>query len=602
MAEAGYVEIVSALEARIAEQDLQINELKKELEETKLQLLEQAFTHEVHSPQPPQIPEGSKPEIEIPKAGHGRAFMTKSVKFFAKIVGGVATIEFPKGAQKQDSEAEAPSLLREMTKNSFLTHQFKELDQAKQQKQDLENEIQNHAEKIRQQSEVQVKALQDSYAPLLEKEQATISDLIKSIGKELDGAIICENDSERAYIVDHFDQNTLQISLQQVLDKNGIALKEPKAIQREFQSLGPVHAMHRSEIDQFMQTLQDKMITVQYQIVEIDGEEKMCCPIYITPNFISLQDYEIRFNKNEEKITDIVNKEDGNVKFEAIHVSEECGLVRDTIVEVFTAEMNPHILNIIHLHIDDMKEEIPVEAVYIMDSQSADDYGDWIRDARGIDLRYKILVRSGKIEAVLYNTGQTTEKLHFIERRLKVGDYVQIHENAVAQVTLIPYGLLARDWTAKNAELPDIFNHLSPSSYCMKRHVEDTPGYINVKLILENGDTVENQREMSYPICQCGELGDFEKIQLMSLFEFIESKKKGNIEETLRTLQGMTEDYRHSRYTDKREFLDQISKLTQKAREGLANDEGLRPLWGELIQNADRIVRTLATEIRFGAF
>lgn len=150
--------------------------------------------------------------------------------------------------------------------------------------------------------------------------------------------------------------------------------------------------------------------------------------------------------------------------------------------------------------------------------------------------------------------------------------------------------------------MPDVFSKLSPHSYCLKRHIEDLPGYINVKLILENGDIVQHQREMSYPVCQCEELGEFEKIQIESLFSYLESQKKNNLDDTLRSLQGAIEDYRHSRYSDKREFFEEISLLSKNAREGLASNEELRQTWGPVVQDADRIVRSLATEIRFGAY
>lgn len=263
-----------------------------------------------------------------------------------------------------------------MTKNTFLTHQFSELDKLKEHKEGLENDIRIHCDEIQKEANLKAQAIRDSYEPLLQKELNEINKLITSIGKELDGAIICENLSERAYFVEGFNQDTLEVFLQQLSDKNGLSLKEPKSVTRKFESLSSVHALHRNEIDQFMKSLADKKITIQYQLVEIEDNEKLCCPVHIGPRGISLQDYEIKYDRGQAIISDIFSKEDGNVKFDAIQISEECGLIRESIVEVFTAEVNPHILNILHLHINDMKIEIPVEAVYIMDSQSADDYSD----------------------------------------------------------------------------------------------------------------------------------------------------------------------------------------------------------------------------------
>jgi hypothetical protein len=67
----------------------------------------------------------------------------------------------------------------------------------------------------------------------------------------------------------------------------------------------------------------------------------------------------------------------------------------ESIVEVFTEMVNENVINICHIHLDDMSDEVPFEVVYILDHQTWEDYKDFNVDARGVPLRYKIIVKSG---------------------------------------------------------------------------------------------------------------------------------------------------------------------------------------------------------------
>jgi len=95
--------------------------------------------------------------------------------------------------------------------------------------------------------------------------------------------------------------------------------------------------------------------------------------------------------------------------------------VAHSVVEVFTNEVSNNVLNIMHIHVEDMSEEIPVDIVYILPEQTWEEYKDFTTDHLGRDLRYKIIVRDSMINAILVNTGASIEEVFFIEKRFKEG-------------------------------------------------------------------------------------------------------------------------------------------------------------------------------------
>lgn len=102
--ESVYVEIISALESRLNAQEKEISDLKEALERARVNIIEQAFSNTAEKAQESQPTEESRsdlPQINFTRQVSG-AFMSNSVKFFAKIVGGVATIEFPKGGNTHE--------------------------------------------------------------------------------------------------------------------------------------------------------------------------------------------------------------------------------------------------------------------------------------------------------------------------------------------------------------------------------------------------------------------------------------------------------------------------------------------------------------------
>ena len=62
-------------------------------------------------------------------------------------------------------------------------------------------------------------------------------------------------------------------------------------------------------------------------------------------------------------------------------------------------------LNIVHVHVNDMSEQVTLEVAYMGDGETLASYREFDVDVTGRVLRYKVLVRDQAIFRVLYNQG-----------------------------------------------------------------------------------------------------------------------------------------------------------------------------------------------------
>ena len=60
-------------------------------------------------------------------------------------------------------------------------------------------------------------------------------------------------------------------------------------------------------------------------------------------------------------------------------------------------------LNIVHIHVNDMSDQVTLEVAYMADGETLAGYQEFKEDFSGRTLRYKVLVREQWIHRVLYN-------------------------------------------------------------------------------------------------------------------------------------------------------------------------------------------------------
>jgi hypothetical protein len=71
------------------------------------------------------------------------------------------------------------------------------------------------------------------------------------------------------------------------------------------------------------------------------------------------------------------------VKFEAILMDNQVGFISRSSVEVFTQDYGEDMLNVVHVHINDMSDSVPIEVIYMQDYETLEDYKKFGVDATG---------------------------------------------------------------------------------------------------------------------------------------------------------------------------------------------------------------------------
>ena len=569
-----------------------IQELESDLESKKQKILELESTIEsLKNPKPDE----PLPELK-PMASGLKAFVSQKLSFVLSVQKGVAKIEFPLSLLRVPSEE--PTLSRTLSTNSYISQAISDIEAFSNKKKEIEATIEEKKTEIFSRAEQQVQEFRDSFTGQLCNLSEETNKFIESISKKLKGNLILETETQKMFKFEDLSSENLQVTLTQIKDSNGLALKQAKTVTESIFEFKKYRAVIKSEGDQILSTLSSSTMNIYYQLIEIENNEKICCPVNITPQFITLQDYEIKYNNSQSEITEVLNKTDGPVLFTTVVVSEDCGLLQTSMIEVFTSVVSDHIFNIVHLHIEDMKDEVPLEAVYMLPDQTSSEYEDWSQDALGRNLRYKVLVKSGQVDSILYNTGSTTEKIDFIERRLENGKLMAYNENIV-QVLSVPTGLLSRDWLGAKSNCEEVERRKPIEGQCVSRYVEDIPGFIDVKLVIENGKLSQEQREFAVPACllhslsqsEVDEVGEVLRKQKNSVVEQAEGK--------ILKIQDMVNAYLTMSVKANREFLNELTELVRQAKEVLGNNPELQAKHSGLVGQAERAIRNLALDLRF---
>mmetsp|Transcript_21412 Transcript_21412/g.25124 ORF Transcript_21412/g.25124 Transcript_21412/m.25124 type:complete len:214 (-) Transcript_21412:806-1447(-) len=163
----------------------------------------------------------------------------------------------------------------------------------------------------------------------------------------------------------------------------------------------------------------DCKLIVKYQVIDSEGEP-LCLTNQVLPEGLNLNQYDFKFNKNERRINEVVNKEYGPVVFDGQQIDQEASYVMGSRVSVYTTLIQKpfgndiaEILNIIHVHLSDMSDFTSIDVVYLKKGETRDQHMEFGTDEMGTILRYKILVKNLAVHEILYNTGSSVEVVPF---------------------------------------------------------------------------------------------------------------------------------------------------------------------------------------------
>ena len=250
-----------------------------------------------------------------------------------------------------------------------------------------------------------------------------------------------------------------------------------------------------------------------------------------------MNDYDITFDKNQVKITEIKNKELGLIRFTSQKIDEECGYVRGSQIVIYSSVFKQDMLNLLHIHINDMSEQVSVDVAYMQDDQGLHEFQTFNVDVTGQILRYKIMVKDMRIFTILYNDGNgQIEELPFEEIRMNQGDLIMVNPSQeiaystqpmLARIDHIPINMIAsKDKEKLSGIVQDRLNY-NMTGFCKQRFFERLPGFIDVSLLsLDNCKTLvpDSSLSIAVPVCNCSfpdemQMTFFQSLMDQKLFE-----------------------------------------------------------------------------------
>lgn len=366
-----------------------------------------------------------------------------------------------------------------------------------------------------------------------------------------------------------------------------------------------------------------------------NNAEREIVPYKILPEGIDINQYNLIIEK--DTIIEIKTRDTGSViKFEAIHINNNTstrkfsGFVSTSMLKVYTTLYSKDIINIIHVHLNDTSEEIAVDSVFMEPNENPEDHKEFKKDSFGKKLNYKFLFKEYKLNKIYYNLSDNfIDEPKFEEIRISPGNIIRInHETSdkklinfkdfYAKITNINLGMLAR----KDVEKKDVIERLKSSDtikegYCVERHLEELPGFIDVQVMFNNKKEKlqsTSQMKFSVPICNVTLLSikeqvEFEK-EIIKAEMNLENKLKDEIFEVYDKVKSWEDlikfDLLSTKITDIEEakyILEYISSLSLekfKSLENSHNDEVgpmlnfIRSIQDSLMFNLQKHIRVLS--------
>ena len=355
---------------------------------------------------------------------------------------------------------------------------------------------------------------------------------------------------------------------------------------------------------------------IQYQIDTSSGENE-CLPMSVEPSFVSLRDYRIDFDKLNCTIKGVENYQYGKIKFDAKQIDSNAGFIQNSVFEVWTNEVNDKVYNIIHCHINDMSDSVPIATEYLSEEESIQDFMEFDTDSAGQILRYKILIQDHRILTVLYNSGASIEEIPFKETKLfheeslyqiKIGDLED--QISIARLNKIPNTMTC----AHDKNDLDKMNFQTvenePLTHCRMRYFERLPGYIDLEMVSTDNcmSLHDGEYKFSAPVCQCKELDDMQKTMIISMEEFQKEQSMKEVKEAIETLSKLIEENKFSKFTSlakTKSVFQGIKKSEEKINMLLENgsieNKDLILEAKEVSVKSSKILRGMAAEMRMMA-
>ncbi|CDW89559.1 UNKNOWN [Stylonychia lemnae] len=421
------------------------------------------------------------------------------------------------------------------------------------------------------------------------------------------------DDTPINYAIREYKGDTNEILLRRVYDKSGVLLDDKQGLvvnlvstneDTFFTKYSLYNLEDENNFKRDMLNTKEHVFTVKYQLMQIDDQME-CMPLEVYPTGVQIQDYDIRFNKQAEAITQVINKEFGQVKFQSFRIDQECGYVRGSVTKIYTCEYLANVLNIIHVHVNDTSDEVSIEVDYMDDEQTIKDFEEFKTDVNGQILRYKVLVRDQCINSLLYNGGfGVIEEIPFKEIRMKKDSVMEVKpkigveystEVMLVEIAKIPICMMASlDKKVINSIVQDFPKH-SMNGFCADRCFERLPGYIDINVLsADNCQTLaQGETKIAIPICLLQEASDSLLAKYRQLLDDKKAQESDNISTVLGKIEIVMKHFEDN-YNDLKNDLDKM----QESLSQLQNQENDLENMVESMKNSEDISQEVQMKMR----
>ena len=258
---------------------------------------------------------------------------------------------------------------------------------------------------------------------------ASLRDTVQNIRVRVKGRLLRSMiDNITLYEIKDYDERAGSVLLRLVFDPNGILIAQTNTNGNVIKNIsGRWLEKHffilpqdeEYEMRQRILAHEDCRIVVKYQVIDSEGEP-LCLTNQILPEGLDMNQYEIKFEKSERRINDVIHKQYGCVQFDGQKIDQESTYVMGSRVTVFTSLIQKpfgndiaEILNIIHIHLSDMSDYTSLDVVYLKKGETRQQHMEFGVDEMGTVLRYRLLIKNLAVHEILYNTGNSVEVVPF---------------------------------------------------------------------------------------------------------------------------------------------------------------------------------------------
>ena len=250
--------------------------------------------------------------------------------------------------------------------------------------------------------------------------------------------------------------------------------------------------------------------------------EKELIPYRIEPSNVDISQYDLDIKDN--LIRNVLHKQTQCfIKYDTKMVgdSQKSGLVSNDPIKVYTTYLNKDIVNILHIHLNDISQEITIDSEFLEKNDNILNHKVFTTDVTGRRLSYKLIFQQFKLIKIFYCMSlDYIDEPPFQEIKFSKKGFIKIikgeFKNYYGRVTEFPVGMLAR----KDNEETELKRMKSfeekKEGYCGDRHLDGLPGFVSVEIMFYPGNDVKELKDYikrSLPICHLIPLNDKEGIK-----------------------------------------------------------------------------------------